>query len=229
VRCFFFQIFAVSFIKFSSVFSGSIDLASQPVTVVLNLLANYSGDLYGCLSNCSGSGQCFLTSALKFECECKEHFRGIACEENLHPCAKKSICLNGGKCIEYSDGLEPETLSFECNCTKSFLGTHCENRIDICANTTCSGHGKCYDNSSQPACECYKGYLGDKCDQKSEALIALQKKVTTFSYVAFVTLGVCYTTFVLMDLLKIVMNVETKRTPRIKNKNPIRYLYKEFD
>jgi hypothetical protein len=198
--------------------------------VVLNLLANYTGDLYGCLSNCSGNGICSLTSSLKFECYCQDHYKGIACEENLHPCAQKNACMNGGKCTEFSDNGTPEKLFKTCNCTKKYYGNNCENKIDICANTTCSGHGKCYENETLPACECYKGYLGDKCDEKSEALVALQKKVTTFSYIAFVAMGLCYLSFVLMDLLKIVMNNDVSRIPRKKVKgNPIRYLYKEFD
>lgn len=180
--------------------------------------------------NCSSFGKCQHTEEDKYECICDNLHDGLACENDLHPCAKTK-CLNDAKCYEKEGFNGIDNLEVGCNCTGLYYGKYCQEKINICQNETCSGHGVCYENNSLPACNCFSKYEGDKCEIKSQELVSLQKKVKTASYLAFVCIGLCYGLFIFLDSLTYVMMFEPKRTSRYKLRHhrPYRLKYKNFD
>ncbi len=188
---------------------------------MLAILSGYTDDLYGCLTNCSGFGQCTLTEASEFVCDCFQYHEGVACQHDLRPCSADP-CLNAGECIE--SALDNNELTFSCNCTARFEGDKCETLIDVCANTTCSGHGYCYENASMPTCKCFGGYLGELCGEESNSYALIKKIIVACSYIAFIVLGSMYATFILLDISKYFCETNIVK----KKIKPIRLKYKDF-
>jgi hypothetical protein len=191
------------------------------VDVILGILDNYKDDFYGCLVNCTGNGQCIYGDNSKFRCVCREkYYIGSACEIELYACSS-SPCINDGICYNDKDD---GRLFDRCECPKLYEGKYCQDKINICTNQSCSMNGKCYQNSTTPQCSCYKGYTGLNCESKTKEFIAKQRKVKSFSYVAFIVLGLVFSIFISLDLLKIFEPPKRmKKTP----KSPIRFIYKQ--
>lgn len=130
---------------------------SDPATLafLLSLLgSNYTGDLSGCLSNCSNQGLCSLNSANEYVCQCDTYYSGVKCQTDNRPCSS-SPCLNDGNCTNTIDPYTGTLSLYTCDCGSYFYGTNCEYYSDLCANFSCSGHGTCKDTSSGPNCTCY--------------------------------------------------------------------------
>ncbi|KAI6181981.1 hypothetical protein M3Y99_01967800 [Aphelenchoides fujianensis] len=82
------------------------------------------------------------------------------CVEKTPTCTKE--CLNEGTC-QLQNGTSDQ---FECTCPIGFMGDRCE--VDKCVRG-CK-HGTCtIDHYTElPICDCEFGWMGAKCDQKSE-------------------------------------------------------------
>jgi hypothetical protein len=156
----------------------------------------------GCLSNCSNNGVCGLNSANKFYCNCNSFFTGDSCQTDTRACSS-SPCKNGANCSEIIIPNQPN--SYNCSCSSSlFYGTNCEFKIDVCKGYDCSSHGTCYDNFSSPACNCFENYFGDICQNKTEALVAIQKTIEFTSYLAIGILSGFFVAILIMDYFSFV-------------------------
>lgn len=70
------------------------------ITLLSLLMTNYSGDLTGCLLNCTYHGFCMLDQNTKIVgCNCSENYTGVSCQQDLRACSS-SPCLNGAICID---------------------------------------------------------------------------------------------------------------------------------
>jgi hypothetical protein len=170
---------------FSSDVAGKDPMAEVMNTnpqLMLNMLSLPNQDLTGCLSNCSNRGVCGINADNKFGCKCEEFFVGDSCQTDTRACSY-TPCKNNANCSEVIVPNQPN--SFNCTCTSAlYYGLRCENKINVCINTTCSGHGACFDNSSIPTCRCFNNYFGNDCEKKSETLKAIQQTISVTSYVA---------------------------------------------
>jgi hypothetical protein len=205
-------------------FRGPMDITNQSGSFINELLSTYKEDLFGCLVNCSGKGKCLYTAENRFECKCLQLRSGVACENNLHPCASVK-CLNDGKCYELPSFDGVDNLEVACNCSGLYYGSKCQEKINVCANEICSGHGACFENNSLPFCKCFSMYEGDKCETSSAALQHLRKKISIASYLAFFFLFLCYGIFICLDFVHIAMGKVTNVKKKFRL-NVIRFNYK---
>jgi hypothetical protein len=194
------------------------------------LLSNFKGDLFGCLANCSSKGQCEYTNRNTFECKCYELRGGVACENNLHPCASTK-CLNDGKCYELASFNGIDNFDVGCNCSGLYYGSKCQEKINVCVDKMqCSGHGVCYEKNSLPFCKCYSKYEGDRCEVESVELKKLKDKISITSYLAFFIIALCFGFFIFLDLIGILINkARNMKNKRKKSSIVFRYKYKNFD
>ena len=92
---------------------------------------------------CNGRGKCLrYTDNDQKEndiCCCDPGFTGGNCEKKLSACdlvakssATKSVCRNGGICVD--DKIE---FDYSCECPKGFTGKNCETEINECREDSC--------------------------------------------------------------------------------------------
>ncbi|KAM7541372.1 hypothetical protein Aperf_G00000035920 [Anoplocephala perfoliata] len=126
-------------------------------------------------SPCGSHGQC-KASGPNYECVCETGWVGNHCERPETACesaAKRlnpeAVCLNGGSCVDSSDG-----NSYNCICHQPWSGPRCEviDTGENCAGEKCSGHGVCVFSSTSNErfyCKCNAGWFGDSCSYPSHS------------------------------------------------------------
>ncbi len=183
------------------------------------VLSVYTGDLSGCLSNCSNQGYCVFNSIQKYVCKCNQYKTGKACQSDFRPCSSNP-CLNNGTCSSIMNN-----TSFQCICQNSlYSGIYCEQKLDLCINNTetCfNNQGFCIMNDTQPTCKCLMGYSGKKCELQSTSLVITKVIINASSIVAIIVLVsfsiliLCfdYTKYFLMKNKK-----PTKKPPQIETR-----------
>ena len=169
--------------------------------LVLSILLNYGDDLTGCLSNCSNKGTCELSLEYKLVCNCQENFIGDHCETDSRPCSS-SPCQNNGTCSDMANN-KTSARAFGCICQPKYYGEFCQFKENVCAGKTCSWAGRCFDNSSVPACKCFKFYSGGDCQVKSEELKAIKRASSNLAAVAITTICLFYVFVVSLDALRL--------------------------
>ncbi|CAF1054588.1 unnamed protein product, partial [Brachionus calyciflorus] len=176
------------------------------IKLLLKLFDSKS-DLNDCLTNCSGHGQCKLTSNFKFICECFENYAGSSCALNTLPCWSNP-CLNNGTCIN-----NLTDSSYTCDCQKDFyFGKNCEFKKDVCVNETCSKNGNCYDENNKAKCQCFSKYSGEKCEIESEELKIIKNVISVSSIIAIIIIVLTYLLFILCDMSKFGINIKAKKS-----------------
>ena len=161
------------------------------------LLSNYTGDLSGCLVNCSSNGICYQDSISGvISCSCTQNFTGVACNKDMRACYS-SPCLNGATCVDIYSNQE---FKYMCICDPYYTGSNCEKKIDVCINEKCSSHGSCADVNNTATCKCFQSYFGDHCENEEESLKMIKKVIQTTSIIAIITLVLFYLIFVACDL-----------------------------
>ena len=109
----------------SSINSLNIDVSSfftlNNTSSQLNgVLTTYTGDLSGCLANCSNQGMCVLNTFQ--HCKCDKYKTGKACQFDVRSCSSNP-CLNNGTC---SHSMNIIKTSFQCMCQNNlYFGTYC--------------------------------------------------------------------------------------------------------
>jgi hypothetical protein len=171
---------------------------SLNLNLIIGLFANYTGDLSGCLANCSNNGYCSVNTASKVVCTCLNGYSGSSCQTNLRPCSK-GPCLNNGTCLEDYDQTSGD-FSYNCSCALTYYGVYCQNQIDICANKSCSGNGRCVVNGSLAQCQCFQMYSGDACEIESPAMKTIKGIISTSAVIAILSIVLSYCLLVLSDL-----------------------------
>ena len=193
----------------------------------MNVLSTQTGDISGCLVNCSSNGQCQLNLGTKmYECECDTFFSGQACQYDSRPCSSNP-CLHNATCINSKND-----TSFQCECQNTFFGLNCENQINICQNKTCGGKGYCFNDQNEPKCKCFTGYSGDNCELVSSQVKIAKNIQTTSSIICFIVLSTTVALVVLNDLWncfftgkkdkKIVKSNDRSKLQRLEDNNKTR-------
>jgi hypothetical protein len=177
-----------------------------------NILANYTGDLSACLSNCSNQGICKLNSLQQYICECNQYKTGAACQSDSRPCSNNP-CLNNATCLNVMN-----QTKFQCECSNPnlYFGIYCENKFDLCQNSSVcfNNQGYCIVNGTQPMCKCLMGYSGVNCEILSTALAA-KKVITKTTTIFAIIVMVCFVMIVIFfDYTKFFLMKNEK-----KNKN----------
>ncbi|KAK9511107.1 hypothetical protein O3M35_005737 [Rhynocoris fuscipes] len=104
---------------------------------------------YGC--HCKNKGKCLVDEQNKVKCHCPMEWTGERCETPASPC---DLCLNGGHCVA-------RNKTTKCYCPPGFTGAWCEH----CPELQCQNGGICLrDRDGKPACNCTRGYSGERCD-----------------------------------------------------------------
>ena len=114
-------------------------------------------------SPCRNGGTC-IDGDNAYECNCRNGFMGLNCENPIDYCANQNPCQNGGKCLSIS-----ETASTLCDCPDGFFGDVCQNDVDECnsaAGNPCS-HGSCINTNGGYDCQCEPGWTGKNCQENS--------------------------------------------------------------
>ena len=207
-----------------------------------NNLLTSSYDMSACITNCSNNGQCVF-ALNKFKCDCNFPFyTGDNCEIDLRPCSNIA-CLNQGNCINNNKTLDQiinnKTLingsigdSFKCLCIYPYTGRQCELKINVCENETCSGNGYCFDNSSQPTCQCFMNYLGDKCSTMTRQLKIIKQVTSVTAVLAIVILSLFGVVFLAMDISSFsskslkVKKRQIKQDISSEKKTKVKHIYK---
>lgn len=206
-----------------------VSIVLDPDTLAELIMANYTGDLTGCLLNCSSNGECIqnLTSEI-ISCLCYQNFTGDACDLDMRACSSLP-CLNGGTCVDILTN-----LTFSCTCDPYYTGPNCATKIDVCANEICSSHGSCADVNNTAMCKCYQNYFGSKCENEQESLKTVKKVIRSTSIIAIIFLILFYLIFVASDFHSWYIGrnrrrrrEEAKKQPQEKSVNlgAIRYKY----
>jgi hypothetical protein len=160
------------------------------------VLATYTADLTGCLSNCSDNGNCVFTNDV-YDCACFALYNGTRCEQDLNLCHSYP-CANNGTCSLFRS--DAGIYVYKCACANLYYGQNCENKIDVCANVTCSGAGNCVDNSSVAQCHCKNMYFGSNCQYQTTALVVQKAVVTTTTVIAIIVIVLFYSMFIFFDV-----------------------------
>ena len=182
----------------------------------MNVLSTQTGDISGCLVNCSSHGKCkFDYFTQMYECGCNTFFSGKACQFDSRPCSS-GPCLNNGTCVNVNND-----TSFQCECQQTFFGLNCENQINICQNKTCGGKGYCFNDQNEPKCKCFTGYSGDECDLVSSQVKLVKNVQTTSSIICFIVLGTTVALIVLNDLWNYFFAAKKDKTNAKNNTSQI--------
>ena len=203
--------------------------SSSAIQQAMSIISSYTGDLSGCLSNCSNKGACAVDSLGKFFCNCSQPYStGRKCEIDRRLCSSYT-CINNGICIDIYNSTQ-NSYSFSCNCSSSFYyGTYCQFKIDVCANETCSGNGFCYDNSSVPTCKCFLNYEGKDCGTKSAKLKVIEKVISVSSIIAIICIISVYLIAAASDIHTRFFikkkSLKKKKLNKPKNKQPGKFKY----
>ena len=186
------------------------------------ILTEYTGDLSGCLSNCSNNGVCILNSAQKFVCQCHFDKTGSSCQITNRPCGNNP-CLNNGTCVERLND-----TSFECVCSDSALyyGVFCERKFDLCKNSTVcfNNQGSCYMNGAEPACKCRQDYSGNNCEIISTSLAIKKSFITVASSLAIAIIACFILTVICLDFLKYYV-MQNKKSLKKKEAEITQFIY----
>jgi hypothetical protein len=188
----------------------SFNLNNGNISELLDILTQQTGDISGCLLQCSSQGKCQLNQITQmYECVCDTYFSGSACQYDSRPCSS-GPCLNNGTCTNVQ-GLN-STLSFECECQNTYYGTYCEKQIDVCQNKTCNGKGYCFNSQNEPKCKCFSGYSGDECDLISTFVKIVRPTFQlTTTLICSLVIGATILTVVSSDLWNIIITKSLKR------------------
>ena len=170
-----------------------------------SLLTNYTGDLNGCLVNCSDQGNCILSNS-RYVCSCFEFFRGSDCSININPCSKR-VCINNGKCNLFQT--QSGDYTYNCTCTSEYYGTNCQNEVDHCQNFSCSGHGNCVSKSGKAACKCFYLFEGENCQNASSQLVTYRRVIAVTTVIAIAILTGFVLLICLNDLQKVYVYLKT--------------------
>ena len=179
-------------------------------------------DVSSCLSNCSNNGVCKLSNG-KYVCDCFPDFIGAKCQTNSRPCYYYP-CLNNGTCTDIlNENLtilnNQKVWDFICNCSQFYYGNRCQQKLNICENVTCSGNGHCIDNSSVASCKCYMYYSGAQCQNQSQILTTIKKAISVTAAVAITTLICFYSSFFIMDIIKLIKMIKSSPKTKLQTKN----------
>lgn len=181
-------------------------------------LLNKKLDLNDCLNNCSGNGICKQSSDDDYRCACFEDYTGNTCQMNKHKCFRKP-CLNNGNCTEFkviSNFTGNIDYEFKCSCSQRYYGTYCEKiKKDYCTNKTCSQNGFCFfiETSEEGECRCFRFFSGKNCEIESNDIKTIKKIISTATIIAIVTIILCLSSFILMDILSILIRKNNKIKP----------------
>jgi len=203
----------------SSISASSFFTINNTGNKLNGVLSTYTGDLSGCLANCSNQGYCVLNSLQQYMCQCDQYKAGKACQSDLRPCSSNP-CLNKGTC---SNIMNINETSFQCICQNNlFYGTYCENKVDLCLNNTdlcIKGQGYCVVNGTRPMCKCLKEYSGIKCELQSTSMVVRKAIINASSIIAIIVL-VCFIILVFFfDYTKYLLTKNKKpkkKTSQIK-------------
>ena len=179
-----------------------------------NVLKTYTGDLSGCLANCSNQGVCYVSNQQQYSCQCNQYKTGFSCQSDTRPCSS-GPCINNGTCSNINN----ET-SFLCTCQNGlYYGIHCENKINLCLNSTIciQNQGYCQMNGTQPICKCFMDYSGTNCETMSTSLI-VKKTIISGTTIISIVIMVCLSIVILcFDYTKFsLMKKPIKKKPVIK-------------
>ena len=111
---------------------------------------------------CLNAGRC-TESVDAYSCLCSSGYTGDNCEEEVQACeTSANTCdRSHAQCIADGPG------QFTCECQVGFetrdRGATCT-EIDECASRPCV-NGRCSDGLDSYFCECYRGFIGDNCDE----------------------------------------------------------------
>ncbi|CAF1058555.1 unnamed protein product, partial [Brachionus calyciflorus] len=158
-------------------------------------------DVNDCIQNCSNNGKCKIINNSKYVCECNKNYVGSACQYKTLPCSSNP-CLNNGLC---EDNLSEN--NFKCQCLKGkneseiYYGQYCEFKRNVCQNETCSNNGYCFDNDNTAKCKCFSMFSGEKCETKSNEMIAVESVIKTSSIIAILFIFLAYIFVLLNDIL----------------------------
>ncbi|XP_060076672.1 uncharacterized protein LOC132556307 [Ylistrum balloti] len=105
-----------------------------------------------CNNGTCGGGVCF----------CVFGYTGAYCQHDKIDCTMNS-CLNGGTCIDKTNG-------YECMCSSGFTGNDCNINIDDCSGHCTGEHVvssgmKCIDMVNDYMCVCEDGWKGQNCTE----------------------------------------------------------------
>lgn len=102
---------------------------------------------------------------------------GDFCEDTIQYC-NSSSCLNGGTCIERTNG-------FTCSCPTTHSGPRCE-AANMCDSSKCANGGTCVNlGNGGSECLCPRGFVGNSCELLT---VSFAGSLSTNSYRAFGTL-----------------------------------------
>ncbi|MCI4393932.1 hypothetical protein PGIGA_G00163280 [Pangasianodon gigas] len=104
---------------------------------------------------CMNGGTCSNTGPDKYHCACPEGYSGQNCERADNACLSEP-CLNGGRCMESSQG-------FECQCAPGWTGPTCAINKDDCSPNLCNHGGTCVDLVNGFKCICPAQWIGKTC------------------------------------------------------------------
>jgi hypothetical protein len=185
------------------------------------VLSSFTGDLSGCLGNCSNQGLCVLNSLQQFICHCNEYKTGKACQNDLRSCSSNP-CLNNGTCSNIMNNNE---TSFQCFCQSNlYYGAYCENKIDLCLNNTdiCSkNQGYCIVNDTKPECKCLMGYSGTKCEILSTSLVVRKAIINASSIIAIIVFAFLVILIIAFDYTKFFLMKQPAK--KITKVNRLKY------
>ena len=137
-------------------------------TQFMSLISTQTGNINGCLQNCSSSGICLLSNGI-LACQCFQYFTGTSCQYDTRPCASNP-CLNNGTCLNNLTA----SYYFKCECQNTFYGVNCEKQINVCENKTCNDHGYCFNDQNMGKCKCFTSYTGENCEKESLFVILVK-------------------------------------------------------
>ncbi|XP_057188255.1 protein jagged-1a isoform X1 [Triplophysa rosa] len=104
---------------------------------------------------CLHGGTCSNTGPDKYHCACPDGYSGLNCEKVDNACLSEP-CLNGGSCVESSQG-------FECQCAAGWSGPSCDINEDDCDPNPCNHSGMCVDLVDGFKCICPAQWTGKTC------------------------------------------------------------------
>ena len=193
-------------------------------------MSTQTGDLTGCLSNCSGNGQCRLNQNTQmYSCSCESNFLGTSCQFDIRPCSMFP-CMNNATCLNI-DNLNG-SFSFECKCQTGFYGVYCEKEPNICENVTCNSNGYCYNDGGERACKCLINFYGDECQTEATFGKIVKGVQMTSLIIACVCIGSLVTFIILNDVWNIFIPTRNIRNYYVRNfkrtKTVLRFTYKHF-
>ncbi|KAJ8369148.1 hypothetical protein SKAU_G00091760 [Synaphobranchus kaupii] len=148
--------------KDSIVQNPSARLAVATSTVTVSPQASASAALGGkarcATSVCATPGCLHGTCGQPWQCNCKEGWGGLFCNQDLNYCTNHKPCRNGATCTNTGQG------SYTCACRQGFSGSNCEIETNECDSNPCKNGGSCNDMENDYSCTCPQGFYGKNCE-----------------------------------------------------------------